>query len=351
MTSNPEVIKTSKTQIAEFTEFESKLAVYKDRYENVVYALDDPDQEKQAKVDRLAIGKVITSLDKAHRIKKRPLKEKVDLLDYERKRIKDQLLEIQDNVKSQIANHQLKIKEANEALALKAEMFKELRRFEFSPTIEQVEQRLAQINDTEIDESYGNMKATAALNKMESLQILEPMLEKLREYAEQEEETKRLRIEAEAKARKKREKEIQKEAEEKAKKAIEVERKAKVKAEKDAKIAAEKAKRDAEEAAEIARKTAEAVAKKAEQEKRDAIRKAQEEVKLKAEQEEKKRLDAIKKEQEEVKRREANKKHRGAVKTKAMKALIDETGLTRDQARSVITAIAASQIPSITISY
>ena len=38
-------------KIVEFSEFDKQLAEFKDRYENVVYNLDDPTQNKQARSD------------------------------------------------------------------------------------------------------------------------------------------------------------------------------------------------------------------------------------------------------------------------------------------------------------
>ncbi len=104
-------IEIRSTEIIEFDEFKTKMLEFRKRYDDIVYDLDDKSQEKQAKSDRFAIGQVISSLDKRHKEIKAPLAEKVSLIDGERKRIKDELLAIQNKIKSQIEDHAKKIAE------------------------------------------------------------------------------------------------------------------------------------------------------------------------------------------------------------------------------------------------
>jgi len=355
MNNTAEVIEAAGSQIVEFNEFESKLAEYKDRYEGVIYDMAVPEQGKQAKSDRLAIGKVISKLDATHKQVKAPLKARVDLLDGERKRIKDQLLEIQDSIKSQISEHEAKIQAEKDELIRRAGALRALREFEFPPTIEQVEDRIATINATEIDDSYGEMKAYAALNKMESLQILEPMLAGLKAKAEQEAEAERARIEAQRKAQEEREKQIAEEAAAKAKaeaaEAVERERLAKIKAEQDAKLAAEKAERDRKAAELRAKQDAIEAAERAEREKQEAVARAEREANERAEQAERARLAAIEHDRIAAEKREANKRHCGKINKAAAVAICNEAGITEDQAKAVITAIAKGLVPAVSISY
>ena len=104
------------TAIAEYSEFEAKMAEFKKTYDNVVYDLTDPVHEKKARSDKYSIGKVISALDKKHDEIKAPLKAQVDLIDGERKRIKDELLGVQDKIKSQIKAHEDAIREHAEML-------------------------------------------------------------------------------------------------------------------------------------------------------------------------------------------------------------------------------------------
>ncbi|MCE0435232.1 hypothetical protein LVW23_06750 [Klebsiella pneumoniae] len=101
-----------------------------------------------------------------------------------------------------------------------------------------------------------------------------------------------------------------------------------------------------------------AAEQKAEADKQAAIeaerRKAQEEadrIRREAEQREQARLAEEKRKADEQARREADVKHRKAVGTEIVKALLANTSLTRDQAIEVLTAIKDGRIPHTGISY
>lgn len=101
-----------------------------------------------------------------------------------------------------------------------------------------------------------------------------------------------------------------------------------------------------------------AAEQKAEADKKAAVeaerRKAQEEsdrIRREAEQREQARLAEEKRKADEQARREADVKHRKAVGTEIVKALLANTSLTRDQAIEVLTAIKDGNIPHTGISY
>ncbi len=101
-----------------------------------------------------------------------------------------------------------------------------------------------------------------------------------------------------------------------------------------------------------------AAEQKAEAEKKAAVeaerRKAQEEadrIRREAEQREQARLAEEKRKADEQARREADVKHRKAVGTEIVKALMANTSLTRDQAIEVLTAVKDGRIPHTGISY
>ncbi|MDZ2011077.1 hypothetical protein M3J48_06230 [Klebsiella quasipneumoniae] len=101
-----------------------------------------------------------------------------------------------------------------------------------------------------------------------------------------------------------------------------------------------------------------AAEQKAEADKQAAIeaerRKAQEEadrIRREAEQREQARLAEEKRKADEQARREADVKHRKAVGTEIVKALLTNTSLTRDQAIEVLTAVKDGRIPHTGISY
>lgn len=101
-----------------------------------------------------------------------------------------------------------------------------------------------------------------------------------------------------------------------------------------------------------------AAEKKAEADKQAAIeaerRKAQEEadrIRREADQREQARLAEEKRKADEQARREADVKHRKAVGTEIVKALLANTSLTRDQAIEVLTSVKDGRIPHTGISY
>lgn len=148
-----------------------------------------------------------------------------------------------------------------------------------------------------------------------------------------------------------REEEIKRQAEEKAKREAAEQAQREIDAaaarEREAILAKERAEREQREAAE-----------RAEREKQAAVeaerRKAQEEadrIRREAEQREQARLAEDKRKADEQARREADVKHRKAVGTEIVKALLANTSLTRDQAIEVLTAVKDGRIPHTGISY
>lgn len=164
-----------------------------------------------------------------------------------------------------------------------------------------------------------------------------------REQAEKKAEAERQRIA--------REEEIKRLAEEKAKREAAEQAQREIHAaaarEREAILAKERAEREQREAAE-----------RAEREKQAAVeaerRKAQEEadrIRREAEQREQDRLAEEKRKADEQARREADVKHRKAVGTEIVKALLANTSLTLDQAIEVLTAVKDGRIPHTGISY
>lgn len=147
------------------------------------------------------------------------------------------------------------------------------------------------------------------------------------------------------------EEEIKRQAEEKAKREAEERHRAELEA---------AGRREAEERAARERAERERIEgiQRAEHEKQAAVeaerRKAQEEadrIRREAEQREQARLAEEKRKADEQARREADVKHRKAVGTEIVKALLANTSLTRDQAIEVLTAIKDGNIPHTGISY
>lgn len=148
-----------------------------------------------------------------------------------------------------------------------------------------------------------------------------------------------------------REEEIKRQTEEKAKREAAEQAQREI----DAAAAREREAILAKERAELEQRQA---AERAEREKQAAVeaerRKAQEEadrIRREAEQREQARLAEEKRKADEQARRESDVRHRKAVGTEIVKALLANTSLTRDQAIEVLTAVKDDRIPHTGISY
>jgi len=346
------------TELVEIKKFDQQLAEFTAKYSNVVYDLTDPAVEKQARSDRYAIGKVVGDLDRKHAEVKAPLLERARILDAERKRIKDALQGVQDGIKSQIEEHEARIKARREALEARIAAISALAVFETVPDSIDIRCRIEDVADVVIDATFGEMEPRAALVKTNTLETLERLLAdavakekadaEARRLDEEErawrQEVARQEAEAAAAAQAERDKKIAEEASAKAKQeadaALEAQREATAKAEQAARDTAERAKKQAAEAA-----------ARADQEKADAVAAAKKEEQEKAAQAERDRLAAIERERAEEERRQADQAHRLQVQSEAVAALTLCFDIGIDRAAGIIDAIDQGRIPSVKITY
>jgi len=364
---NAEVVEKVVNEIAEFNQFEANLTEFKKQYEGIVYDLNDPAQDKQARSDRLSVGRVISLLDKTHKELKAPLKAKTDLIDHERKRIKDDLLGVQLLIKSQIEKHEKEISDKAEKLQDMVEELEVLPEFDpsYEYNSEAIQQRIKIANKIKIDDSYEHRKADALLAKTESIERLESLLETQLNIESEQAELQRLRDEEAARLQAEREELIRKEAAEKAR--LEAEQKAendRVEAENKAKAeieAAEKAAQkkidDADEAkkkaiddanrekleAENAKKQQEAETKR-----RETLAANQERERIEAEQAEAKRK------QDEADKKEVAKKAKQAHRSKIHKAAKESfmaQGIVESDATDLVNAIKDGKIANVELVY
>lgn len=299
-----EVETSFENQLAEFKPFEAKLMQFKERYDDVIYDLSDPKQEKQARSDQYAIGTVVGKLDRKHKELKAPLSEKVRLLDGKRKEIKDELRGVQSKIKIQIERHEEKIAEHKAFLESKVEAISELADLDECGhlTSAELKARLDKASGVAIDASFEHLQNEAISEKKRVVGVLEAEFERVALAEREAERLARLKKEAEEREAKEREERLKKEASEAAR--IEAERKAaqeiaRIEAEKQqAIIDAEKAKKKAEQDAIAAKEAAELKAKQA------VILERQRAEKLAAEQEA-----AKKAEQEALAKQKAEKGH------------------------------------------
>lgn len=349
------------TAIVEFQEFDKQLLEFLEKYDDVVYDLTDPAQDKIARSDRYALGKAISALDARHKELKAPLKAQVDLIDGERKRIKDGLLEVQGKIKKQIESHEQKLKEHEEMLQGKVDQIRQFTEFGVTPTTEEVTNRLTQLRDMEIDDSYEHRKADATLAHVEVIRELEGVLaEAAKREADaaelealKQEKAEREKAEHEERIRKEAEEKARREAEEKAKAEVEKAQREKAEAEAAARKAEEDRKKAEEEAvaeAERQKKEAEEAARQAEEDKKRAIEKAQQEEREKQEAELKRREEEKAKKQAEEEARKSKVRHRQRIH-KEIRESLQAHGFTQDKAKETVKLLEEGLIKHVFIDY
>ena len=158
------------TAIVEFSQFEADLSAYRQRYEGVVYDFGDKKQEKQARSDRLAIGKTISALDAIHKDIKAPLQEKISLLDGERKRIKDGLRDVQGGIKAQIEAHEEKLRQHEERIATRIATIAGTAIFaEAEPSLADIKLNIERLRSMIVDEeTFEHRYGDAAVAKLKA---------------------------------------------------------------------------------------------------------------------------------------------------------------------------------------
>lgn len=262
------------------------------------------------------------------------MKEVPKKIDAERKRMRDALDSLADEVRRPLTEWE----EAEEARQQKHRLAIELMQQSVQGaenlTSGTLREQIAALNANVIDAAFEEYEAEAHRAKAKALEGLSAALETREKHEAEQAELARLRAEAAERA--------QREAEARA----QAEREAVIRREAEAKAAADKRELELKLSAERAeREKAEAVQRE-QQAKADAERRAAEAVA--AEQRRVAQQQAA--EAAEAKRREADKAHKAAVNRAALAAFV-AGGMTEECAKQAITLIAKKAIPAVSITY
>lgn len=259
-------------------------------------------------------------------------KEKSKIVDESRKKIRDTLDSLKDEVRKPLTEWEdreaARIKKYSDAiLALKN-----------APdlvfiTSDQIREKLADIEITQVDESWGEFEAIGKEAKEKALVGLKDRLTVFTLREAEQAELKKLREEAAERERADREKKIAEDAA----------TKARLEAEQKAKAEADRIEREKQEAI-LSQKAAEERVRFLEREKIEAERKAVEEERIRVEQIKQKEIEA-------QKLRDADVEHRRSINKAAVEALAKEAGVTEDQAKLIVILIAQGKVPSVSIRY
>lgn len=258
-------------------------------------------------------------------------KEKSKLVDNERKKARDFLDALKEDVRKPLTDFENAEKERVAKHESSIEEIKSKCVFEFHPTSSDVEKRLSYVDAIDADK-FEEFSARATLAKKEAVEFLSKTFSEIKKQEYERAELERLKKEEDARKQKEREDQIAKEAAESERKKAE---EALAKAEKLAqeKVEAEKQKAQAEIA----------LIQKEKLEAENRAKQAAESERLKIKQEKEKS------EQERV-AREADLDHKRKINIAIVGSLMEE-GLTEEQAKIVVTAIASGKVPAVKINY
>lgn len=353
---------TDTTEIIELPSAETALEVYKtpkglDPFINRIreeVTGHEPDLTTKKGRDAIAsrafkVRKIKTALDSLGKEQVDRLKEIPKLIDAERKRMRDELDALADEVRKPLTEWE---QAEEERVAGHKKRIQWLQDFALCDEANAAAMR-AQIEDLEavlVDQSWEEFEAEAHRTKADTLSAMRAALIKREKYEAEQEELAELRRKQAEQEQKDREAEIARQAAEKAK--AEAEEKAKqeqeaaAKREADAKAAAERAEQERADAVER-QKQAEA---RAEAEKLAAEQRAKDAAEAARQAEIKRQADEKAAEEAAAKKREADTKHKKEINNAALAAFVDN-GLPEECAKQAVILIAKGLIPAVKITY
>ncbi|QXX78982.1 hypothetical protein HC956_08110 [Alcaligenes faecalis] len=296
------------------------------------------------------VRKIKAALDGLGKEQVDRLKEIPKLIDAERKRMRDELDALADEVRKPLTDWEeaeaSRVALHRAALDGMAEQAREVGGLD----VETLRQRITIVESAVMGESWEEFEAEAHRVKAKALEILNSALAERQKYEAEQAELAELRRKQAEQDQKDREAEIARQAAEKARADAETkaqaERDAAAKREADARAAAERAEQDRQQAIER-QKQAEA---RAEAEKLAAEQRAKDAAELARQAEIKRQADAKAAEEAAQRRREADIAHKASINNAALAAFI-ENGLPDECAKQAVILIAKGLIPAIRIQY
>ncbi|MGG4580300.1 hypothetical protein [Alcaligenes sp. Me129] len=315
----------------------------------------EPDLKTKKGRDAIAsrafkVRKIKTALDGLGKEQVDRLKEIPKLIDAERKRMRDELDALADEVRKPLteweeaeANRIAMHRNGLESMASQAREVGDLNSDALRLRIESVEAEV-------IGESWEEFEAEAHRVKAKALEILNTALAERQKHEAEQAELAELRRKQAEQEQKDREAEIARQAAEKARADAEAkaqaERDAAAKREADGKAAQAKAEQDAKDAAERQRRAEE----QAEAERLASIARAEQAAEAARQAEIKRQADEKAAEEAEQRKREADIAHKASINNAALAAFI-ENGLPDECAKQAVILIAKGLIPAVKIQY
>jgi len=242
-----------------------------------------------------------------------PVLAQIKVVDGEGRKMQEELARLRDKARQPLTDYKTAEAERKDALNKRLHDLEILIEFTYGQqyTSADIEQRLNQASETQIDGTWEELASTASDTKQRVIDQLKERLQQAKDKEEQDAELERLREAEKERDREDQRKETQRIADEKALKDAED----KIQEERDARI---KAQRDADQAA---------------QRERDKI--AREKLE----------------DEKAAKEREADREHRGKINREALAEIMRAGEITQQQGIAILTAIANGKVPHVKVQY
>lgn len=298
------------------------------------------------------VARTKTAIDEAGKKLNEEARARINAVDESRREIRQQLDDLKDEVRRPLTEWEEAEKQREADSAEQLSFIRESARVEIEATSTDIINRLNVLAGLEVDEVlHGDRTGIVRAALADTIEALKAARDRLKREEEDRAELERLR-EAEAERQREEEERLAKEreerrraeaekaeADERARIEREAEERAKAEVERKAREEAEAKERAHQEALAAERRRAEE-AERAAQAERD--RAAQEEAARKAEAE---------RAAEEQRKREADRAHRGKIMTAAKKAIMEAASIEEAVAKAIVLAIAAGNVPNVTLRY
>jgi len=221
-------LKAPINEIVEFNQFSEQLLKLEKDYGTRVYDLTDPIQEEAARSDRLKVAKTQSAFKKVRLAVKEKAQTIVNNTNKEGKIIDDRMEAVKQNIKGQLDKRDQELKEHAEKLQFRVDeiaclsIFSKSERDDgkyqipFTPTSDQVNERLNILKNITVDDSFEDRKADATLLQIDIAKELYTLLIERVKFEDEQAELENLRKEKEQRELAEREDKIRKYAAESA---------------------------------------------------------------------------------------------------------------------------------------
>lgn len=343
MTQQADVIPFNVKEVEVFSEFKSQLAKLKDDNSKAVFDYESPRGNKEARSHIYTLRQTKGALEKARKEAKDAALKYGRLVDSSAKEIKEEL-----DAMIEVHEAPLREIEEREAARVKAindriESMNRHREFDPETTAAELAEVLALVESFALDESLEEFKESAAVAKDSAITEIKAKLAARQKYEDEQAELARLRKEQEERAQKEKEDAIAREAVEKAKQEA-------AEAEEKKRIVAECAEQEKEHQRQEEAREQELQMERIRREKVEAEKRAIEAERIAKEKAEREQAEKLEAERKESERREANKRHHAKINNQAVSGLV-KAGLSEQDAKTAVEAIARKQVPNVSISY